>query len=131
MKKIVVADDEPVVRQVIKQMLQSEGYEVIEAENGKEAVDLVMGEKPDLVILDVRMPVMDGLQACRLIRQLEEPMRSVPIIILTAVDTTLGRRVSAELGVEMYLTKPISPKVLRSKVRELIGPPEGCQATSA
>ncbi|MCS7253240.1 MAG: response regulator [Armatimonadota bacterium] len=122
-KKIIIADDEPVVRQVLKQVLQSEGYDVIEAENGEEAVKLVKSEKPDLLILDVRMPVMDGMQACRVIRQLDEPMRNVPIIILTAVDTTLGRRVSAELGVDMYLTKPISPKELRSKVRELVGPP--------
>lgn len=125
-KRIVVADDEPVVRQVIKQVLQSEGYEVIEAENGKEAVERVIDEKPHLLILDVRMPVMDGMQACHLIRQLEEPMRSVPIVILTAVDTTLGRRISSELGAELYLTKPISPRELRAKVKELIGPPEDC-----
>lgn len=123
-KKIIVADDEPIVRQVIKRVLQSEGYDVIEAENGEEAVKRVKEEKPALLILDVRMPVMDGMKACRVIRQLDEPVRNVPIIILTAVDTILGRRLSAELGVEVYLTKPISPRELRNRVRELIGEPE-------
>jgi DNA-binding response OmpR family regulator len=122
-KKIVIADDEVLVRQVIKQVLQNEGYDVIEAKDGKEAVELVRDEKPDLLIIDVRMPVMDGMQACRIIREFDEPIRSIPIIILTAIDTVLGRRLSAELGIELYLTKPISMKELRQRVRELIGPP--------
>ncbi|MFA4015080.1 MAG: hypothetical protein RUDDFDWM_000153 [Candidatus Fervidibacterota bacterium] len=122
-KKILIADDEVLVRQVIKQVLQSEGYDVIEAKDGKEAVELVRNEKPDLLIIDVRMPVMDGMQACRIIREFDEPIRSIPIIILTAIDTVLGRRLSAELGIEMYLTKPISLKELRQRVKELIGPP--------
>ncbi|MFA4043546.1 MAG: hypothetical protein HZRFUVUK_000318 [Candidatus Fervidibacterota bacterium] len=122
-KKIVIADDEVLVRQVIKQVLQNEGYDVIEAKDGKEAVELVRDEKPDLLIIDVRMPVMDGMQACRIIREFDEPIRSIPIIILTAIDTVLGRRLSAELGIELYLTKPISMKELRQRVKELIGPP--------
>jgi len=122
-KKILIADDEVLVRQVIKQVLQSEGYDVIEAKDGNEAVGLVRNEKPDLLIIYVRMPVMDGMQACRIIREFDEPIRSIPIIILTAIDTVLGRRLSAELGIEMYLTKPISLKELRQRVKELIGPP--------
>lgn len=122
-KKVIIADDEPVVREVVKQVLQAEGYEVIEAENGQEAVEQVEKLNPDLVILDVRMPVLDGMQACRLIRQMDEPVRNVPIIILTAVDTSLGRRLGAEWGADLYLVKPISPRLLRQKIKELIGPP--------
>ncbi|HID07105.1 MAG TPA: response regulator [Armatimonadetes bacterium] len=122
-KKVIIADDEPVVREVVKQVLQAEGYEVIEAENGQEAVEQVGKLNPDLVILDVRMPVLDGMQACRLIRQMDEPVRNVPIIILTAVDTSLGRRLGAEWGADLYLVKPISPRLLRQKIKELIGPP--------
>lgn len=124
-KKVIVADDEPVVREIVRQVLQAEGYKVIEAENGQEAVEQVEKFNPDLVILDVRMPILDGMQACRLIRQMDEPVRNVPIIILTAVDTSLGRRLGAEWGADLYLVKPISPRVLRQKVKELIGPSEG------
>jgi DNA-binding response OmpR family regulator len=83
-------------------------------------MSMFLTDPPALVILDVLMPGMNGLEVCRSIRNLPEPLNKTPIIMLTAIDTRLGERMGKEAGADIYLTKPFSPRELRQKVRELL-----------
>ncbi len=119
-KRVLIVEDEDVVRSVIVEAMKLEGLEVKEASTGEEAMTMFMMEPPDLVILDVLMPGMNGFDVCQSIRNLPEPLNKTPIIMLTAIDTHLGKRVGRKLGADIYLTKPFSPRELRQKVRELL-----------
>lgn len=119
-KRILVVDDEDLVRSLIVEAMKLEGFEVIEACNGEEAIKSFLTEPPDLVILDILMPEMDGFKVCQSIRNLPEPLNKTPIIMLTAIDTLLGQRMGKEAGANIYLTKPFSPRELRQRVKELI-----------
>lgn len=123
-KRVLVVEDEDAVRSVIVEAMKLEGLEVIEARNGEEAMSMFLTEPPDLVILDVLMPGMNGLEVCQSIRNLPEPLNKTPIIMLTAIDTRLGKRLGKEAGADIYLTKPFSPRELRQKVRELLAKAE-------
>lgn len=117
---ILVVDDEEAVRSVIVEALRVEGFEVREAQSGQEALEQITLDPPDLLIVDVLMPEMDGFTLCQKIRALPEPLNGLPIILLTALDTTLGRQVGQEAGADLYLTKPFSPRQLREKVRQVL-----------
>lgn len=119
-KYILVVEDEDAVRSVIAEAMKLEGLEVREAHNGEEAMTMFLTDPPALVILDVLMPGMNGLEVCQSIRNLPEPLNKTPIIMLTAIDTRLGERLGKEAGADIYLTKPFSPRELRQKVRELL-----------
>ncbi len=119
-KHILVVEDEDAVRSVIAEAMRLEGLEVREARNGEEAMSMFLTDPPALVILDVLMPGMNGLEVCQSIRNLPEPLSKTPIIMLTAIDTRLGERLGKEAGADIYLTKPFSPRELRQKVRELL-----------
>lgn len=119
-KYILVVEDEDAVRSIIVEAMRLEGHEVREARNGEEAMSMFLTDPPALVILDVLMPGMDGLEVCQSIRNLPEPLNKTPIIMLTAIDTRLGERLGKEVGADIYLTKPFSPRELRRKVRELL-----------
>jgi len=119
-KYILVVEDEDAVRSVIAEAMRLEGFEVREARNGEEAMSMFLIDPPALVILDLLMPDMNGLEVCQSIRNLPEPLNKTPIIMLTAIDTRLGERLGKEAGVDIYLTKPFSPRELRQKVRELL-----------
>lgn len=123
-KRILVVEDEDVVRSIIVEAIRSEGFEVMEAKKGDEAIEVFLAENPDLVILDIIMPDMDGLEVCQAIRKLPEPLNKTPIIMLTAIDTRLGKRLGEEAGADVYLTKPFSPKELRQKIKELLASSE-------
>ena len=114
-KTVMIADDEQRIRKLISDFLQREGYTVVEADNGQSALALLAAEKIDLVILDVMMPEPDGLTVCREIRK----KSSVPIIMLTARSEELDQLFAFELGVDEYVTKPFSPKVLTARVNAL------------
>lgn len=117
---ILVVDDEDAVRSVIAEALRLDGFEVREAKSGQEALEQVILDPPDLLVLDVLMPEMDGFTLCQKIRAMPEPLNRLPIILLTALDTTLGRQVGQEVGADFYLTKPFSPRQLRQKVRQVL-----------
>ncbi len=119
-KYILVVEDEDAVRSVIVEAMRLEGHEVREARNGEEAMSMFLTDPPALVILDVLLPGMNGLEVCQSIRNLPEPLNKTPIIMLTAIDTRLGERLGKEVGADIYLTKPFSPRELRQKVRELL-----------
>jgi CheY-like chemotaxis protein len=117
---ILVVDDEDAVRSVIAEALRLDGFKVREAKGGQEALEQVILDPPDLLVVDVLMPEMDGFTLCQKIRAMPEPLNRLPIILLTALDTTLGRQVGQEVGADLYLTKPFSPRQLRQKVRQVL-----------
>lgn len=114
--QILVVDDESRMRKLVKDFLQREGYSVLEAGDGMEAMDIFYEQKIDLVILDVMMPRMDGWQTCREIRR----DSAVPIIMLTARSEERDELQGFELGVDEYISKPFSPKILVARVGALL-----------
>lgn len=116
MEKILIADDEQLMRQLVVDFLQPEGYELIEAADGKEALNLYQKEHPDLVLLDVMMPGYDGWTVCREIRR----ESAVPIMMLTAKGEEIDQLFAYDLGVDEYITKPFSPKILVAKIKALL-----------
>ena len=114
--KILVVDDESRMRKLVKDFLVREGYIVLEAGDGVEAMDIFYEQKIDLVILDVMMPRMDGWQTCREIRR----DSTVPIIMLTARSEERDELQGFELGVDEYISKPFSPKILVARVGALL-----------
>lgn len=117
--KILLADDEPDILEIVGYNLTSEGYKVITAENGIEAVKKAKKERPQLIILDVMMPKMDGIEACEQIRKIPE-MSDVIIAFLTARGEDYSQLAGFDAGADDYITKPIKPKVLISKVKALL-----------
>ena len=115
MEKILIADDEQLMRQLVNDFLTPEGYEVIEAADGKEAIEMYDKYHPDLVLLDVMMPGYDGWTVCREIRR--ESM--VPIIMITAKGEEIDQLFAYDLGVDEYITKPFSPKILVAKIKAM------------
>jgi DNA-binding response OmpR family regulator len=115
-RKILIADDEQHILETIAAYLRQEGYQVVTARNGSEAVYTFRHEQPDLVILDVMMPEMDGWQVARLIRK----DSSVPLLFLTARIDDADQITGLELGADEYIAKPFSPRVVVAKVRALL-----------
>jgi len=114
--KILVVDDETYIVELVKFNLEKEGFQVIVAYDGLSAVDVVKSEKPDLIVLDIMLPNIDGLQVCRLLKQDPECF-TIPIIMLTAkgeeIDTVLG----LEMGADDYIKKPFSPREMVARVK--------------
>jgi DNA-binding response OmpR family regulator len=116
MTKVLVVDDEPIVREVVVRYLQREGYTTVEASDGERARILLESDPPDLVVLDVMLPGTDGLELCRWIRSRSE----LPVILLTARGEEADRIVGLELGADDYVTKPFSPRELAARVRTVL-----------
>ena len=114
--KILVVDDDKEIVGAIKKRLEMEDYEIITAYNGLEAMDVLMEQDVQLLIIDVMMPKMDGWQVCREIRQYSK----VPIIMLTARSDERDELLGFELGVDEYISKPFSPKILTARVDAII-----------
>lgn len=116
-RKILVADDENSIREILSIQLARMGYEVVLAVDGVEAVAAYEAEKPDLVLLDVMMPRLNGLNACQQIRALEKKSgRRVPVLFLTARDTTHDKTSAALSGGDEFVAKPVSLQELRERV---------------
>jgi DNA-binding response OmpR family regulator len=115
-KLILIVDDESRMRQFIRMNLELEGYRVSEAENGLVALDKVRQELPDLVVLDVMMPELDGFETLRLIREVS----SVPVIMLTVKAEEEDKVRGLELGADDYVTKPFSPRELSSRIKAVL-----------
>jgi two-component system response regulator ResD len=113
---VLVVDDEPIVRDVVVRYLQREGYDTLEAGDGLHAQELLRKHEPSLVVLDLMLPGMDGLELCRWIRARSE----LPVIMLTARTEEADRIVGLELGADDYLTKPFSPRELAVRVRTVL-----------
>lgn len=117
--KILLVDDEPDILEIVGYNLSSEGYQVLTAENGFEAIEQAKKHKPHLIVLDVMMPRMDGIEACERLRQIPELSETV-ITFLTARGEDYSQVAGFEAGADDYITKPIKPKVLISKVKALL-----------
>jgi DNA-binding response OmpR family regulator len=116
MPTVLVVDDEPIVRDVVVRYLRRDGYETREAATGDEARRILESESPELVVLDVMLPGIDGLELCRWIRSRSE----LPVIMLTARGEETDRIVGLELGADDYVTKPFSPRELAVRVRNVL-----------
>ena len=114
--KILVVDDEDLLVKGIRFNLQNDGYDVITGSNGLEAVQLTQSQQPDLVILDVMMPEMDGLTACAQIREFS----NVPIILLTAKTEDMDKLIGFDQGADDYITKPFNILELKARIRALL-----------
>ena len=117
--KILLVDDEPDILEFMEYNLKKEGYDVYLAKNGKEAIDIAKKEKPQLIILDIMMPVMDGYEATKRIRQ-NPKFKKLPIIALTAKAMKDDRQLCIEAGANDYLSKPFKPQELYDKIMNVI-----------
>jgi DNA-binding response OmpR family regulator len=117
--KILVAEDEPDIRELIKLALQFNGFEVVSASDGAEAVELASGDNFDLILLDVRMPRLTGYEACRHLRAMEST-KNVPIVFLSAKgqETEVDEGISA--GADRYILKPFAPNALASELKQIL-----------
>ena len=111
--KLLIVEDEPTLLETLKYNLQRQGYEVVTASDGVQALPMARTEKPDLVILDVMLPGLDGFEICRILRQ----EMSLPILMLTARDEEVDKIVGLEVGADDYLTKPFSMRELLARVK--------------
>lgn len=112
-KTILIVDDEQSIIDILVYNLKKEGYNTIEANDGLTAVDMALEQKPDLILLDIMLPKMDGLTACKRIKS----ALNVPILILSAKDEELDKIVGLELGADDYITKPFSVRELMARVK--------------
>ncbi len=115
-EKILVVDDELTLQETVSYHLKKQGYEVITAPDGEEALHQARQEKPDLIILDIMLPKLDGFEVCRILRQ----ESNTPILMLTARDDEIDRVVGLEVGADDYLTKPFSMRELLARIKALL-----------
>lgn len=116
MKKILVVDDEKPISDIIKFNMVKEGYEVVTAFDGREALEMFEAEHPDILILDLMLPEMDGLEVARTIRKTS----NVPIIVLSAKDSEFDKVIGLEIGADDYMTKPFSNRELQARVKAIL-----------
>jgi CheY-like chemotaxis protein len=116
-RKILIVDDEPNVRKLLRTLLRN--YTVVEAEDGEKAVEIAGAEKPDLILMDIMMPKMDGYSSCYALKR-EPATMSIPIIILTAIDLKLNLQIGKEIGADGYITKPFNSQDLLDNIAQVL-----------
>jgi len=117
--KILLVDDEPDILEILSFNLSNEGYKIFTAENGKEALDVAVKQLPDLIILDVMMPIMDGVETCERLR-MDKRFKDTLIMFLSARGEDYSQVAAFESGADDYVTKPIKPRILNSKVKAML-----------
>ena len=120
MKRVLVVEDTEDNRQIIRDLLTSAGYEMIEAVNGEQGVAMAAEHRPDLILMDIQLPVLDGYEATRRIKT-NPALRHIPIIAVTSYALSGDEEKTREAGCDAYVAKPFSPRLLLAKVREFIG----------
>ena len=115
-QKILIADDEAQIREILRIYFEKEGFEVIEAEDGAAAILKVQSEKPDILLLDIMMPVLDGIEVCKQVRK----MSDLPIIMVTAKDDDDDRIAGLEIGADDYITKPFNSREVVARVKAVL-----------
>ena len=118
-KRILVVEDQADNRRILRDMLGNAGYELIEAESGEEALMAVEAQRPDLILMDIQLPVMDGYEATRRIKS-NPALKAVPIIAVTSYALSGDEGKARAAGCNAYVTKPFSPRALLAKVREFL-----------
>lgn len=116
MARLLLAEDDIELAELVRERLEREGFEVVHAGDGEAAVEAVRADPPDLLILDVMMPKLDGFGVCRAVR----PVYSGPILMLTALDDDIDQVLGLELGADDYVVKPVKPRVLVARIRALL-----------
>jgi two-component system cell cycle response regulator DivK len=116
---ILVVEDQMDNRQILRDLLGNAGYDLVEAENGEEALAAVKKQRPDLILMDIQLPVMDGYEATRRLKT-DPATKSIPIIVVTSYALSGDEGKAREAGCDAYVTKPYSPRQLLAKVREFL-----------
>jgi DNA-binding response OmpR family regulator len=119
--RILIVDDEPDLLSVLRFGLEAEGFEVLEASDGERGLDLARTERPDLLVLDLMLPRMDGYKVCRALK-FDERYRQLPIFILSARSGETDRRLALDLGADAYITKPYEVRDLVTRIRTKLQP---------
>lgn len=117
--RILVVEDHEDNRQILRDLLGSTGFEIIEAGNGEEALALAAAERPDLILMDIQMPIMDGYEATRRIKA-DPGLRAIPIVVVTSYALSGDEEKARLAGCDGYVTKPYSPRALLAKIREYL-----------
>jgi len=118
-KKILLVDDERDLVETVTFRLQTSGYEVVSAYDGQEGLDKAKKENPDLIILDLMLPKMDGYKVCRMLK-FDEKYNKIPIIMFTARAQESDKKTGEEVKADAYITKPFDPQLLLAKIKELL-----------
>jgi len=118
-KRILVVEDQEDNRQILRDLLGNSGYELIEAENGEEALIAIAKQRPDLILMDIQLPVMDGYEATRRIKA-DPNLKTIPIIVVTSYALSGDEGKAREAGCDAYVPKPYSPRQLLAKIREFL-----------
>ena len=118
-KRILVVEDQEDNRQILRDLLMSADYEMSEAENGEEALAAVAKERPDLILMDIQLPIMDGYEATRRIKA-DPKLKDIPIIVVTSYALSGDEGKARDAGCDAYVTKPYSPRQLLAKIREFL-----------
>ena len=126
-RTILVVEDETTLRETLAEALEAEGFRVVQAPDGREALTRFRAERPDLILLDLMLPELSGIEVCRIVRA----ESSVPIVMLTAKDSELDKVVGLELGADDYITKPFSLRELTARIRALFRRSEQTATTTA
>ena len=118
-RRILVTEDSPTILEILKSVLTEEGYEVIAAADGQQALDLARTEKPDLIILNLMLPKIDGYKVCRMLK-FDERFKNIPIIMLTARAKESDEQLGREVGADAYIRKPFQPEVMIDEIKKLL-----------
>jgi CheY-like chemotaxis protein len=119
-KTILIVEDEPKNMTLTRDLLKISGYETIEARDGKEGVEKAKAAKPNLILMDIMMPKMDGYAACTAIKA-DQSTRHIPVVMLTAVGYELNKKLAKQMGADGYVTKPFSRQQLLDAITPLLG----------
>jgi len=118
-KRILLVDDEPALVELIKIRLEANGYEILTAGDGQQALDTARKEMPDLIILDLMLPKIDGYKVCRMLK-FDEKYKKIPVLMFTARAQESDKKLGEEVGADGYIVKPFEPSALLSKIKEFL-----------
>jgi two-component system cell cycle response regulator DivK len=118
-KRILVVEDQEDNRRILRDLLASAGYETLEAENGEEGIAAAAAERPDLILMDIQLPLLDGYEATRRIKA-DPELRGIPVIVVTSYALSGDEAKARAAGCDAYVTKPYSPRQLLTKIREYL-----------
>jgi len=121
-KLILIVEDEPKSMKLVRDLLQVSGYTTIEATDGKQGVELARARKPDIILMDIMMPVMDGYTACHAIKT-DEATKEIPVLMLTAMGYELNKKLAERIGADGYITKPFSRQKLLDIINQFLPSP--------